>query len=179
MKMKKFLFLAAVAALSVTVSAQQVANVKDCPDSKLHLYDGNGQDLGVLLDGQLHTYLPELDAMVQFSVYSTGDRAPARVGVIIEPADILLFELPDCQGRAYVPPAGTPAVRMLKILSYTVGGEGKYFRIDVWSGELRGIASDLLMDGTCLNRPRPIWAYSAEEVELPFSDPPEWPLLVR
>ena len=162
----------------------------------LHLYDANGQDLGILLmskfcngsnDIQMHNvFLPALGLI--FYVFETGEYSAIGVppphtafisgrecssGVDIRNGnETTWFSGQDCIGTAS---AGVPNRYSLIKNNFV-----NYYRFN--SGIFDTMASSVRnSDGVCSNYETPFSRYALplEEVTLPFTEPLAWPLRIE
>lgn len=154
----------------------------------LHLFDGNGNDLGILLDAELYganprnlklytTYSPSIDAVTIFDANSSLQTVTLALlqGRVV-------FEGDDCTGLAFSldrlenfqRPFASP-----NMLIKTTGP--RYFVVSASTPSPRvGNSYISILGDPCMNEATSTpSAYSLEEVNLPFPDPPAWPLEIR
>jgi len=150
--------------------------------ASLRLEDGNGQDLGIFIDADIHsgsadtyyyTYVENVGVITEFrvqnNIYEVTHRGAGFYGGIF-------FENADCQGTAMM--RSSSGMDPQRMAVATINGERRYFQ---------GTASDWGMgtsksyfDGaTCNNtsdETRQHWRL--EEVHMPFTEPVAYPLRV-
>ena len=146
--------------------------------ASLHLYDANGQDLGILIKaneftGGIEIYMPTLDAV--FTLRQSISTNPN--GFFVESSNQttqIYYENQNCTGNAYIRTIsfdGMPnTIRWVQTLN-------RFFKV---TGELSASqfqTQSFLHPGGCVNNiSTPDYRIRVEEVTLPFSWPPAGPL---
>ena len=146
--------------------------------TSLHLYDANGQDLGILIRANEFTngieiYMPTLDAV--FTLRQSISTNPN--GFFVESSNQttqIYYENQNCTGNAYIRTIsfdGMPnTIRWVQTLN-------RFFNV---TGELSASqfqTQSFLHPGGCVNNiSTPDYRIRVEEVTLPFSWPPAGPL---
>ncbi|MEK7553029.1 MAG: hypothetical protein AAB505_02905 [Patescibacteria group bacterium] len=140
----------------------------------LHLYDANGIDLGMLIDvrdpangNRFLSYLPDPGVFLEFR-----QESETRVIFMNNLGSPLYFSSPDCIGTPYSPSGGNPGATLVshtnRVFKFTdqpqVLGDNGWSRL-----------TNTCANGQGASQPY----YPLEEVFLPFSLPPAWPLEIR
>lgn len=143
----------------------------------LYLFDGRGQDLGVLVGTTLGfngspevTYLRELDGFGRFFQQAAPPRAD-----FIPHQNGILYATTDCTGTPYF--TGQPHSQYI----YQRDGNIPGFFMAVRPVSPVEIVRGSIVSGDVCQRTAPIafTVYSAREVTLPFTLPLAWPLEIR
>ncbi len=152
--------------------------------NQLHLYDGNGQDLGISLSGEgsdvVVTYIESIKSTSTFSTNRNGG------GGHFEPTGGIGFSEPNCLGTAFVEDFnGAPASRLIMLSN----NKGKIYKSKGNVLHNIPLRSQLLIvsekdDPTaCHNIPnQPAILFDvieAEEITTPFNLPIVWPLEIK
>ena len=134
----------------------------------LHLVDGNGQDLGIVIEN-LKTFLPQENATVQFQVdhNNLGDVTN------IVPSGTIKFSVANCTGVAYT--------ESLSTLPGTVLNAGAGFQPGIFyrvteDSTVNVSFNSLLSGANCQPFIGSSNARRVEQITLPFTDPVAWPL---
>ena len=140
----------------------------------LHLYDGNGLDLGILINvieparaSRFVSYLSDPDILLEFR-----PEVQTKTIFMNNLGSPLYFSSPDCIGPAYSPSGGNPGATVVshtnRVFKFTdqplVSGNNGWSRLANDCANGQGVSQ---------------MYYPLEEVLLPFSLPPVWPLEVR
>jgi len=139
----------------------------------LHLFDDDGQDLGIFLNfddssGRRRTYIPEIDALVDFHVSSSNQR------VRIERNQTIRFTQEDCKDDPYTNNAFTPEVLL------QAQETGRFFVVMPDAPTAPTLTKSELTNSGCTNlNSGPHELFLLREVTLPFSYPPAYPPDVR
>jgi hypothetical protein len=140
----------------------------------LHVYDANGQDLGILVNadasfaGNITSYLPEPGIFVNIRQSDSNKLAT------IANDDTVWFTGDNCTGTPYGR-SGNPGATIIK----SNGRAFKYINGTNIVNGLPGSASNLAGGACANNQSANSLMIPMEEVSLPFSLPPAWPLEVR
>lgn len=163
--------------------------------SSLHLYDANGQDLGLLIGkGPYETYLPTLNATLNFT---QGIPAHWHDGTWVSlkppsalPKDAggtLFFEELNCAGNPYIKEVvGYEGQQQIYWHHKDIGQFGPYRivpnsePITITVRSVPSGAGDILCTNTVpYPSPAIFSVYPLELVEYPFTEPLAWPLEIR
>ncbi len=146
-----------------------------------HVYDANGQDLGIAIDAHgPRTYIPELDVIGMFVDEPEGAMDNAvHLGMNMEN---ILFTGVNCTGDPYAELGrAETSITMQGLYDGRNPNRFGYFRTVPWSiaGQVL-MASESQGQGVCRNWDPPVMrlAHPLEQVELPFDLPLAWPLRV-
>lgn len=147
---------------------------KDGADgANLHLFDANGQDLGIYIgfeaggDATHKTYVPALHAFLEFYVRNLTSGAT----VTVEPRGGVFYMQSNCEGVVYITDE--------KIPNMLLRDENKFFVVTSDAPTSQTLKSEW-HDSGCVNTNIFLnGLYRVEEVTLPFSYPPAFPLEVR
>lgn len=158
--------------------------------SVLHLYDGNGQDLGVLIRGEANpgrftTYIKldnDHNALADFADNGSCSSIPCVPGFDVSPT-ALYFTQPNCTGDAFM----SGPVHAQEVYYASNRRNFGYFvpRPDTFvdnSGDGRLARSEMLQDGCSGDLGPNIHKsnnYLVQYVTLPFTEPLAWPLHVQ
>jgi hypothetical protein len=141
--------------------------------TSLHLEDGRGQDLGILLSissDRYNTFSAELDALLQFTISQDG-----RV-VHVTGGKQLYYMEQNCHGDPFVAFVTDWDHALFKGEWDPSGGLYKH---DLSEAPQKRVSLSEWMGGACQNVTREIeHAIDIEEVSLPFTEPLAWPLHV-
>lgn len=148
--------------------------------TSLHLFDANGQDLGIILQSSqltgIETYIPSLDAVFSFKQSISTSPRGFFVSSLNQTTQVY-FENQNCSGNAYVPVLtfnGMPnTIRWVQNLN-------RFFKVmgELSTGQFR--TQSFLSPSGCTNNLSPEAQYwvRVEEITMPFSWPPAGPLRV-
>lgn len=141
---------------------------------QLHLFDGNGQDLGISR-GDTKTYLPTLGVLAEF--YISGQQV---VTMLTRGGGDLFFDQPDCAGAVYVRMGqnGTPE-QIQAVFAMNPDFPGR-FRI-VPGSQFGSFVSRSYPSGDarrCINSTATQMGWLLEPVTFPFVEPLAYPLRI-
>jgi len=141
--------------------------------TSLHLEDGRGQDLGVLLSissNRYNTFSSELDALLQFTISQDG-----RV-IHVTGGKQLYYMEENCHGNPFV---GFVTDLDRALFYGDWDPSGRLYKHDFSEAPQKRISLSEWMGGACQNVTREIeHAIDIEEVSLPFTEPLAWPLRI-
>ncbi len=153
----------------------------------LHLYDANDQDLGVFMGHDLYkngytftTYNQEIELPLSF--FSSAAWGPAILQV--SGGDVVKFTGLNCTGTAFTENQTFPFQTLWRINERNEQNNqvSRYFTSSHYtsSGE-EMIALSTLANDECVDviDPLPSTGFTLIEVDLPFSEPIEWPLHIN
>lgn len=140
----------------------------------LHLYDANNLDLGLLVSvgdpvnaNRFVSYLPDSDIFLEFRQDSE-----TRTIYMHNLGSPLYFSSENCTGTPHSPNNGNPGATLVshtnRVFKFT--GQEKVLGNDSWSRLTNGCENGQGFYG---------YYYPVEEISLPFSLPPVWPIEVR
>lgn len=143
----------------------------------LHLFDGNGQDLGILINyfaGGYITFNKDLGSIFHFAArsYSSGR------GGALEPGNAdLYFEQVDCRGIPFTA-IGEQVQDVLRYSPQPLFPQ--YWMYDLSEvPKIRDFQSQAVGDRCAPNKGTIINSVMLREVSLPFSQPLAWPLVIK
>ncbi|MDP3772516.1 MAG: collagen-like protein [bacterium] len=145
--------------------------------SQLHLFDNNGQDLGILLGiggGGFTTYLPSLDIYVLFGLNeSIRDSNSLRVGTLGN----LIYKTPNCTGPQFVENGDLNPLGLISDNTHT-----HFFRA-LYNTTQRILADEgtsrLTSSGCISLHGNYLFLTDIEEISLPFHEPLTLPIQIR
>ena len=147
-----------------------------------HLFDANGQDLGILVEGfgpGFATFDRSTDAF--FTFQNDNSRLPEPIAVFIPLGiDALYFEHLDCEGAPFISIQGH--LRVMRVGPSLTSRFPEYWIYDVSGGrrELAYLSHSVADARQCINTSGVLTdAILLKEVALPFTEPLAWPLTVR
>jgi len=149
----------------------------------VHLFDGNNQDLGILLDADLYnggitrqfrTYLPDENVIVSFFLTHQQRKVQFADGGV---SSGIFFEGLNCTGNpSFRIPHSSPHM-VYRMISETISP--RYFTFLNDEGD---ILTKSYFDGAiCQNfvSPQLQYGYALREISIPFTEPIAWPLEIR
>lgn len=152
------------------------------PGIQLHLFDGNEQDLGILIDFARYTsYLPDLDLFVEFSESGNFDQG---VDVRLVRGGNVWFGGPNCTGQMFVEGNDVASSRLYRSIHSRNPEVYGYSRIASDQSVdliLSSRQNDDPVNPCTIYEPRDQRVqhyFPVEPVELPFQEPIAWPLKV-
>jgi len=136
------------------------------PGNVLHLWDANGQDLGVLT-GTYATYVPDQKILLTFDVTRNEDGSGSAS--VASSGNSVLFPQMNCTGTPYTNASSSPNIIRIaggRLFRYTTG--------DLVTGQPQVSVLDSL---GCRNMALGgAVFYTLEEIPWPFTEPLAWPL---
>jgi Collagen triple helix repeat (20 copies) len=152
--------------------------------ASLHLYDANGQDLGLLVEnnGDASFLTFQMNENV-FTTFSQGVRSDDTTFVRLLPNQkTIYFDGPNCQGNAFMNVFEAPPI--LQHIVIASGGSIFSPRYTVDRGSSLQTRQALSRFNTvaapCVNDPHSVQhTMLIEEVSLPFTEPLTWPLEMK
>jgi hypothetical protein len=175
---------------NAVASLQEQISVIAQKNKQLHLYDANGQHIGVVVDhGPVEgaefrmipgymVYEPTLGVYLIVEEY-INRISPSLVmrgnGGGMRNVSVL-FEEPNCTGNAY---AHLPRIGLQEAIKMDEPGNPRYFRGTDDGGGVRPWTS--AFSGSCFNVPQPIdtTVFLLEEITLPINEPLAWPPITK
>lgn len=154
---------------------QQITSLQNSTGKALHVYDANGQDLGIAANNSI--FIPSLSRFISFLFNSNA------VAGSYPDQGYIYFSSTDCTGPAYIVPSdANPPTTTSNVL--TVDGQHFYIYPDLAPSTQITVGSAYYWDHN-YNQPRcspnPIdnqlhKAYTLQQANLPFTTPVAWPL---
>ncbi|OGL89429.1 hypothetical protein A3H75_01360 [Candidatus Uhrbacteria bacterium RIFCSPLOWO2_02_FULL_51_9] len=137
------------------------------------MFDGGGQDIGILLDESYRTLLVELNLIVSFDA-----REPPSIYLTRG----IFFDRANCIGNAYLNQAYVTnhSYALQEIHGGTPNVFG-YYRVVPGSQPVDVVTVSRpngSRPGNCLNFQEELFAYPLEPIVLPFHEPLAWPLKI-
>lgn len=140
----------------------------------LHLYDANGLNLGVLISvgdvsnlRRIVSYLPDTNVFLSFR-----QESQTRT-VFMDNTSAIYFPFDNCTGNPYSTGTENPGATI-------IGNSGRVFKYTNQPLVQGNNSWSVLFSSGCVNGQGPSQLYGPlEEVSLPFSLPPAWPLHVQ
>lgn len=138
--------------------------------SQLHLFDANGQDLGILINAEANasyfrTYIPTEFVFLNF------DQSRNSSSISVTPTGTIYFHLENCIGTPYAGGPGNPHGAILT--------HGRLFKYTDDSIVYGPVSVSVLEPDGCHNQQFGAGGYPLQEISLPFSLPLAWPLEVK
>jgi hypothetical protein len=155
--------------------AQQITSLQNSTGKALHVYDANGQDLGIAANSSI--FIPSLSRFISFLFNSNA------VAGSYPDQGYIYFSSTDCTGPAYIVPSdANPPTTTSNVLTF----DGQHFYIypNLAPSTQITVGSAYYWDHN-YNQPRcspnpidnqPHKAYTLQQVKLPFTTPVAWPL---
>lgn len=139
--------------------------------SSLHLYDANGQDLGILLDTDAINLDRATTYLLNPGIFLTLSQSSQSIRVVNE--DAVWFTEDNCTGTPYARGLGNPGATI-------VSRSGRAFKFINGDGRSDFSNASRLAGGLCSNNQGTFeLLHPMVEVSLPFSIPLAWPLEIR
>ena len=146
----------------------------------LHLYDGNNQDLGLIVSTDVSnyiTYIPQSNVSVQIK----ADDVAKSIGVYTF-YNTVTFEDVNCGGAAFASQRNPKSIKNLIQVTGLIGGINRYYRYESTS-PIHQITKSLVNSSSgCANLDGGADFYpnfALQEVALPFTEPLAWPLEIK
>jgi len=138
--------------------------------TELHLFDGDDQDLGVLVrhepnDGRYTTHITDIGVSINFH-QEHNDRAALDVSAMDA-----FYPDPNCSGTPFITGAHTQGL-------FTDGTRSFFLTPDIGTQADRNYESRRKPDGGCLNQTGIVDSKTFHEVALPFTVSPAHPQLL-